>query len=173
MIRLATLLALVLASTAAAQSTDRAERIREAEARIAAREEHADAVHQQQRAAREAEQATECRDTYAERLEDAKRAITATLAELRERKRVGADAAISWFDAHCRFLSKLEIVVRKLDDENAFVCDTAKGRPAALTGAFLLRYMNSPPAGEFQARRAEDLACEPYDAAERESLVSP
>lgn len=61
-----------------------------------------------------AEPSEECAESYASRLEDAKRAISDLDAYLLEYAK--ARPAIEWFEAHCRFLSELEIAVRKLDD---------------------------------------------------------
>jgi hypothetical protein len=76
----------------------------------------------------------ECAASFPERLADAKAAVR---EHVRQETRIKPDATreakLDWFDAHCRFLSPLEIAIRKLDDPNSFVCDTSKGRPKGLT----------------------------------------
>jgi hypothetical protein len=75
-----------------------------------------------------------------------------------------ARPALEWFEAHCRFLTKLERVVRKLDDPNAFVCDpSAKGRPANLTSALVLEYSTLPSQMYFQTMQGSNHVCKAKD----------
>jgi hypothetical protein len=117
-------------------------------------------------------QAARCAESFPARHLDAKKAIVARDNHLEELEKNGTRAAIDWFNAHCRFLSPAEIVERKLDDENAFVCDPkAKGRPRKLTSALVIEYSTDPPYGEFQEHRAENGECFMHDQAERIVLV--
>jgi hypothetical protein len=82
---------------------------------------------------------------------------------------------MAWFEAHCRFLTEIEIVVRKLDDLNSFVCDTTKGRPKGLTTQFVMENASPPTLDEMQDRdlRHEDYKCLEADTAARRPLALP
>jgi hypothetical protein len=144
------------------------QREREEQARNAERAAHADAVHEQQRAVREAAKAAECAQSWPTRLADAKQALVA--AGRAQADKVAANK-LAWFDQHCRFLNPLEIAIRKLNDPNSFVCDTQKGRPAGLTSSFVLDHQGGLALGDVQELLADDRVCEPFDDAERMSLV--
>ncbi len=161
------LLTLLTVAQVRAQQRDPEQRLRELDALIAERKAHADAVREQQRAVREAAKASECAQSWPARLADAKQAIVAAGRAQADKT---AATKLAWFDQHCRFLNPLEIAIRKLDDPNSFVCDTQKGRPAGLTSAFVLEHQGLA-LGDFQELLADDRICEPFDAAERMSLV--
>lgn len=110
--------------------------------------------------------AASCSASFNERLDDAREAI----AENQEYMKV-YDRFMPWFKEHCRFLTELEIAVRKLDDSNAFVCDTGKGRPAGMTSQIVADHQFPTTAKLHQEYREASLWCEPFDAAERISLV--
>lgn len=127
-----------------------------------------------------AENAASCAASFPERLADAKRAVVQhdKLAAEHAKKNGKKDAAtaqkMAWFDAHCRFLSPLEIAIRKLDDPNAFVCDTAKGRPKGLTTAFVLQAMGDdsvPSVSDLQAHYSMNGHCFEHDEKERIPLM--
>jgi len=72
--------------------------------------------------------------------------------------------AMPWFNEHCRFLSELERVARKLDDPNAFVCDpAATGRPAGLTHAFVDAHLAPAEIEQWQSSSAENIECAKVD----------
>jgi hypothetical protein len=155
-----------------APSSEQQRRLRELDAKLAARREHADAALEQQRITREGAQASECAQSFPARLADARQAIVAASKATDEWKRIGAAAKWEWFGEHCRFLSELENAIRKNDDPNAFVCDTTKGRPKGLTSKFLMTYPQDPPAvTDYEERAADDQTCAEYDTAERVALV--
>lgn len=71
-----------------------------------------------------------CGLSYNERLADARSAIQRSWEY--DSEVAAYRPALDWFEQHCRFLEWEEIVVRKLDDPDSFVCDTNKGRPKGL-----------------------------------------
>lgn len=145
----------------------REQQLRNLDAQIAARKAHAAAVHQGQRQAREQDADARCDATFAERLADAKKALTEYGQYTRQCG--AAQPKIDWFNAHCRYLSKLEIAIRKLDDENAFVCD--KKKPQGLTTELLLQCASAEPTlGSFQDFGSENMMCAARDGAQRVSL---
>lgn len=116
--------------------------------------------------------AAECAATFPARLVDAKQAVTAFEGNMQRYQK--AKPALEWFEAHCHFLSELELAVRKLDDPNAFVCDPkAKGRPKGLTAELDLEFSVEPNVGAFQADQHHDLnnRCSELDQAVRIGLV--
>lgn len=96
-------------------------------------------------------QEASCRETFRERLVDAKNAIAAAQRYKTEYERV-----MPWFEAHCRLLSQTEIVVRKLNDPAAFVCGTNKGRPKELDSKFLATHGTGPSAPAVFSNRSND-----------------
>lgn len=82
-----------------------------------------------------------CAETFPARLERARASLKAWSKENAEYKKYLASPegkAITFFTEHCRFLSQLEIAIRKLDDPMSFVCDpTAGKKPKALTTRLL------------------------------------
>jgi hypothetical protein len=65
-----------------------------------------------------------CASSWEERLADFRSAVPTW-----QRYNTDYERVMPWFDEHCRWLSDLEIAIRKIDDSAAFVCDTNKGRP--------------------------------------------
>ncbi|HEX7476324.1 MAG TPA: hypothetical protein VF331_00815 [Polyangiales bacterium] len=122
-------------------------------------------------AARAAELADQCRASFPDRLADARQALAAFDAAQQAYK--AAANAAEWFGVHCRFLSELEIAIRKLDDPNSFVCDTRVGRPKRLTAEIVSDGQAEPVLRAYQDRANDDDACAALDAAERMSLVEP
>lgn len=112
--------------------------------------------------------AAQCSESFPARLADVKRAMVEHATYETEYAR-----AMPWFYAHCRMLSELEIAVRKLDDQNAFVCDSAKGRPKGLTGPYVAEHSVrlGIPSFETVALRNLNDECAEHDARERVSLV--
>jgi hypothetical protein len=84
-----------------------------------------------------AEAQSPCEETFPTRLEAAKTDVKAWLKENDAYQKLlhsPQGKAITFFSEHCRFLSKLEIAIRKLDDPLSFVCDPQAGpKPRALT----------------------------------------
>ena len=109
-----------------------------------------------------------CATSFPERLRDARSAYAHVAAYMKEWQK-----GMPWFDEHCRYLSELEIAVRKLDDPNAFVCDPkAKGRPTILTAAYVASHSNPIEVWQEQEYLRIDDLCEPHDvAAERPALA--
>jgi hypothetical protein len=94
-----------------------------------------------------------CAETFPARLADAKGALREYAVHEAEFQK--ARPALEWFDAHCRFLSELEIAIRKLDEINPFVCEPkAKGRPKGLTSELVLTFSAPPSVGTFQDAKA-------------------
>lgn len=119
-----------------------------------------------------AAQAERCAESFPARVADAKEAVFEYRAYLEQYEK--ARPAVEWFEAHCRFLTEREIAIRKLDDENAFVCDPkAKGRPKRLTSELVLRFSVLAPISDFQddAFHGENHRCLERDRAERVGLV--
>lgn len=112
-----------------------------------------------------------CAASYPERLADAKHALSEWMAFMAEFQKV--KPKIEWFEAHCRFLEQLEIVVRKIDDPNAFVCNTSKGRPKDLTSELVMQYSTLPSVGAYQNFGGENAACMERDETARMSLFVP
>lgn len=112
-----------------------------------------------------------CAESFPARLADAKQALVQFEAFHQDYQK--AKPALEWFEAHCRFLEELERVVRKVNDPNAFVCDTQKGRPKELTAELVLNYSTIPNVGAFQADQHHDLnnRCAERDQAARIGLV--
>lgn len=107
-----------------------------------------------------------CAESYPERIADVRRARAEHAAYMAEHKRLAV-----WFNEHCRFLSELEIAIRKLDDELSFVCDTQKGRPKGLTGAAVAPYLVPTTIVIHMEWSHSDVVCEPHDvSAGRPSL---
>jgi hypothetical protein len=112
----------------------------------------------------------ECASTYEERLADAKRGLALYLKYMDEYEK--ARPTLEWFEAHCRFLSELELAVRKLDDPNAFVCDpSANGRPRDLTSELVLKFSTLPDQMSFQTLQGQNHMCESKDAKLRSKLT--
>ncbi len=78
-----------------------------------------------------------CAATFRDRLASMRETLVGYEQHNREHERL-----IPWFNEHCRFLTDLEIAIRKLDDENSFVCDTQKGRPKGLTSTAVIDHMS-------------------------------
>lgn len=113
----------------------------------------------------------ECAETFPARLVDAQHAVIERDAWLAEYEK--AKPAVEWFEAHCRFLDELEIVVRKLDDPLSFVCDKkAKGRPKGLTAELVLTYSTVPTVSSYQKQFGPDNTCAESDRATRLGLVN-
>lgn len=103
-----------------------------------------------------------CAESFPERLEDAQQAV------VRQQKEAAVyDRVMPWFNEHCRWLTDLEIAIRKIDDANAFVCDTSKGRPKGLTADLVLDHQARETTQAFQHFFNESLWCEAFDMAER------
>jgi hypothetical protein len=111
----------------------------------------------------------ECAASFPERLADAKAAVREHIRQEGLAKRdTATQAKFDWFDAHCRFLSPLEIAIRKLDDPNSFVCDTSKGRPKGLTTQFVLAGRGeAESAAGLQKLRGDSALCSDSDKAAR------
>ena len=107
-----------------------------------------------------------CAQSFPERLQDARDAIERAATEAQE-----YDKVMPWWNEHCRWLTDLEIAIRKIDDPNAFVCDTKKGRPKGLTSDFVLDHQQRATAQPKQKFFASSFLCEPFDVAERVSIV--
>jgi len=107
-----------------------------------------------------------CAESFPERLQDARDAIMRWQQEAAEYERI-----MPWWNEHCRWLSDLEIAIRKIDDANAFVCDTKKGRPKGLTADLVLDHQQRPTAQNFQKHFQPSYLCESFDTAERVSIV--
>lgn len=108
-----------------------------------------------------------CAASFPERLADFRQAIPAF-----EEYRADYDRVMPWFYEHCRWLTDLEIAIRKIDDAAAFVCDTRKGRPRGLTAEFALDHsypVNSPVL--FVEHREPNDWCSAFDAQDRVSLA--
>lgn len=101
-----------------------------------------------------------CAASWPERAEDFRNGLIAAKRYKREYER-----AMPWFHEHCRVLSEIEIVVRKLDDEWSFVCDTQKGRPKGLTTEYVADHQSTPSPTMFVEYLNNDAWCEPFDAA--------
>lgn len=76
-----------------------------------------------------------CAESFPVRLADFRSAASQHQRYMAEYNRV-----MPWFDEHCRWLTELEIAIRKIDDPAAFVCDTQKGRPKGLTTQVALEH---------------------------------
>jgi hypothetical protein len=80
---------------------------------------------------------TPCEETFPARLAAAKADVKEWFKEddaYRKYLRSPQGKAMTFFSEHCRFLSQLEIAIRKLDDPLSFVCDPHAGpKPKALT----------------------------------------
>lgn len=115
--------------------------------------------------------AQDCHATYAARLADAKRAVVARDAYVDEHR--AEYVAAAWFQLHCRFLTDLEITVRKLDDPNAFVCEKAKGKPKNLTAGLVANFGSTPLVSEFQNQAffGPNHACMEQDSTQGAALV--
>jgi hypothetical protein len=115
--------------------------------------------------------ADECSETFPDRLKDAQNAVLERDAFLAEYAK--ARPALEWFEAHCRFLTELELAARKVDDPLTFVCDAkAKGRPKNLTAELVTTYSTIPPAASYQEHFGADVRCEASDRATRIQLMS-
>jgi hypothetical protein len=93
--------------------------------------------------------AEDCQASFAARLADAKRAVIARDAYVEQHQ--AEYRAATWFTDHCRFLSELEIAIRKLDDPRAFVCEKARGRPKHLSADVVANFGSAPLVSQFQA----------------------
>lgn len=114
--------------------------------------------------------AESCAATYFERAEEARKAFAQWDAI--EKDCATHAKAIEFFGAHCRFLSELEVAVRKLDDPNAFVCDTKKGRPKDLTTAVIARCQTRDSPSAYQERfHGDNYQCMAEDEQKRVGLV--
>lgn len=112
-----------------------------------------------------------CAATYELRLQDARQGIEARDRYIAERTKLLP--MFEWFREHCRYLTPLEIAIRKLDDENAFVCDTKKGRPKELTPEIVGEYADPASGIAFVEHYRTNSLCEALDvAAGRPSLVT-
>ncbi len=112
----------------------------------------------------------ECATSFAGRLADAQLAVIERDAFIAQYEKVRP--ALDWFEANCRFLEDIEIVVRKLDDRASFVCDPkAKGRPKNLTAELVLTYSTMPTVGSYQKHHGQNHRCAESDRAARIPLV--
>jgi hypothetical protein len=115
-----------------------------------------------------------CAASYDERLADARASIEKRWEYALER--AAYMTTLQWFEDHCRFLEWEEIVGRKLDDPNSFVCDTKNGRPKNLDAATIRYFQHN---GEMGARLLmkwgqSNALCDKHDVAGgRQSLVIP
>jgi hypothetical protein len=107
-----------------------------------------------------------CAASWEERLADFRAAIPAQQRYMKAYNRV-----MPWFYEHCRWLSELEVAIRKLDDTASFVCDTKKGRPKELTSDFALEHQGPEHASIFIEYFEANRLCQDFDAAERVSLL--
>lgn len=111
----------------------------------------------------------ECAESFPARLADAKTGLALYNTYMRDFEK--ARPAIAWFEAHCRFLTDLEVAIRKIDDANAFVCDpSARGKPKGLTSALVLSYSTEPTTMTFQTRQGDNHVCAAAD--ERAGRIS-
>jgi hypothetical protein len=80
---------------------------------------------------------TRCEETFPTRLEEAKANVKTWVKENDAHQKylqTPRGKALAFFNQHCRFLNKLEIAIRKLDDQWSFVCDANAGpKPKLLT----------------------------------------
>jgi hypothetical protein len=106
--------------------------------------------------------AKKCAASFDDRLTETAQAIPAARKHHAEYRRV-----MPWFYANCRILTELERAVRKLDDENAFVCKPAKGRPKELTQQFVDDHLDDNTILDFQDHASEDMSCSGRDVAAR------
>lgn len=106
-----------------------------------------------------------CSESFPARLADFRQSVVAQQRYMREYERV-----MPWFDEHCRWLSELEIAIRKIDDPAAFVCDTRKGRPKGLTSEFALDHQGPRTVENFVDDAAANTWCHLYDAASAVTL---
>lgn len=109
----------------------------------------------------------ECATSFPARLQDAKQAL-AQWADDHEAY-VEARPLVEYFELHCHFLTERERAARKVDDENAFVCDAPK--PKGLTPELVLRYSVEPSIGLYQTHAAANNQCLELDRAARIGLV--
>jgi hypothetical protein len=110
--------------------------------------------------------AVTCAESFPERLQDARDAVIRGQEEAAEYDRI-----MPWWNEHCRWLTDIEIAIRKLDDPNAFVCDTKKGRPKGLTSDLVLDHQGRARAQSYQKFFQSSLLCNAFDTAERVSIV--
>lgn len=110
--------------------------------------------------------AVTCAESFAERLQDARDAVIAKQEYDKVYYRIRP-----WFEAHCRWLTDLEIAIRKIDESPSFVCDTKKGRPKGLTAEVAVEHQDWLNIATFQKHARSDDVCAPYDKVERVSLV--
>lgn len=108
-----------------------------------------------------------CSASFNARLAEARAAIASKQAYDKELKKM------DWWSEHCRFLSPLEIGIRKLDDPNSFVCDTQKGRPPGLTTKFVLEHGVGLGYEQWQTHSEENLACQSHDPISLWLVVPP
>jgi len=116
--------------------------------------------------------AATCAASYPERIAGVKQAIIEWDAYTKERSK--HLKALDFFDAHCRFLTELEVAIRKLNDPNTIVCKTEKGRPKDVTAEVITGYhLAASPQSFVEEHGFENHRCAAYDAAERLALVLP
>jgi hypothetical protein len=116
--------------------------------------------------------ADDCAASFPARLADAKRALGER--DLYIEQHQAEYRAAAWFADHCRFLSELEITVRKLDDPNTFVCDPkAKGRPKILSAELVANFQFTPNVSQFQGAEfySPNHACFDQDRTNRVALI--
>lgn len=101
-----------------------------------------------------------CAATFPERLADFRQGIVQHQQYMTVHDRI-----MPWWTEHCRWLTDREIAIRQIDDPNAFVCDTQKGRPKGLTSEMVLDYQSPQDAAIFIDYSDEDRWCEAFDVA--------
>lgn len=109
-----------------------------------------------------------CVASFPARISETRAAVTTQRAYMKEYSK-----AMPWFDAHCRLLSELEIAIRKLNDPASFVCDTAKGRPPALTPKFVREHANPASISDFQPSLEMNRMCAADDPVVLVDLDAP
>jgi len=106
-----------------------------------------------------------CADTFAQRLQTVRAQIKEWAREAAAQaawERSPQGKAVAFFSQHCRFLSPLEIAIRKLDDPMSFVCDPSAGpKPKALTTKVLAESGNTGLV--LQGSGIENHACKTQD----------
>jgi hypothetical protein len=121
--------------------------------------------------------AAECATTFDARAAAARedyaawlRETAALRAEQQAFVKAGGPKLLDFFNKHCRFLNKLEIAIRKLDDPNTIVCNAPK--PKGLT-ADIVAFESAQDfiPGLHMREKYINERCQEHDAKERFSLV--
>lgn len=116
-----------------------------------------------------AQDTSKCQATFPARLAEAQQAIMQWDAQRkaedgRAKSPQGKREAqlVEFFSEHCRFLEEIEIIVRKLDDRNSFVCDAPK--PKGMTSKLMVELMSVHPGVQDTGEHAyENVVCRDAD----------